>query len=1075
MELYRKDTITSKDIQVIESKSLGKIRQAIDGGVVAFYTKPGLPLCYLGGNMLALLGYRSYEEFVERTQKQIADIFLPSDYRLFKATLRNHSEEKDAFSLEHRLVKQDGNIIWVKSYIESFFDKDGQIVVVLVCMLIQDKKVYEEQSVELSLYKEGSKGGTFRALLDQDFTILSANDLFYKICGYTRQEFDIELENKAKKIICSEDFATIMRKIDKAILRNKAELTWEMRIIKRSGEICWIFISGRLLEEKGYFLLEGFAMDCTERKQAEIAIRLSEERYRIALDRTNTYVWDYDFIQRCIIQTKRSMEINGLPEVIENVPQSLIEIDHVHPDSVKAFLDLYKRLHEGESYVNAIYRTKDSNGEYWWEKVSYTVIFDEEGNPLRAIGVSEDVSIREESENRYRRELAYRDVITPNLYVSYRVNLSKGSVKPYKINIKKNNEIVFVHTYEQLIGAEIRRIPDRVEQEKCYAILSHHELIRAFKEGKEAVFAEYHRKDSQNYVVWVRVSAKLTTEPNTGDCIAFIYIHNIDEYKRAELEQKNLIQRYENEIRMSYDAVFEIDYKRETVHSLAFESGSIKKIQIGDGSFAVAKKTWFDHCRPGAARDECVRISNEETLTEIFKSGCHEISYTLERLDNKTNEYLWYTYWLRKVEWEEHGEKIAMLYMKNVDLERRRQEEHNKVLNVALDSAERANKAKSEFLSRMSHDIRTPMNAIMGMATIAKECLHSPEKVAECLNKIDLSAKYLLSLLNDVLDVAKIESGKMVIHKKEFSLKKFLDDLHNLCKDKATEKNIDFKIDIAPEINHKLEGDVLHLNQILINLLSNAFQYTNIGGKVELEIRQLERTTISTILQFTVRDDGIGIKPEFMEKIFLPFEQDTERTDPKRMGTGLGLSIVHSLVNLMDGVITVDSKVGLGSNFTVKIPFGLAKRRYLMSLEEEDDMLPIIKRKYFFNNERILLVEDNDINQEIIEVFLEEVNLNTEIAVNGKEAVDKFAGSPIGYYSLILMDIRMPIMDGREATKFIRKMDRADACRIPIVALSADAFSEDVRYSERIGMNDYIVKPVNKDFLFSVLDKYLVK
>ena len=146
-----------------------------------------------------------------------------------------------------------------------------------------------------------------------------------------------------------------------------------------------------------------------------------------------------------------------------------------------------------------------------------------------------------------------------------------------------------------------------------------------------------------------------------------------------------------------------------------------------------------------------------------------------------------------------------------------------------------------------------------------------------------------------------------------------------------------------------------------------------------------------------------------------------------------------------------------------------------MSLEEEDDMLPIIKRKYFFNNERILLVEDNDINQEIIEVFLEEVNLNTEIAVNGKEAVDKFAGSPIGYYSLILMDIRMPIMDGREATKFIRKMDRADACRIPIVALSADAFSEDVRYSERIGMNDYIVKPVNKDFLFSVLDKYLVK
>lgn len=1075
MEIYRKDTITLKDIQSIESELMETIRETIDEGVVAFYTEHGLPLCYLSDSMLDLLGYRSYNEFLERTKKNIENICLPSDYRLLKAALRNHSKESGFFSLEHRLIKQDGTIIWVKSYIKSFFDKNGQLVFVLVCISIQDQKVCKEQSLELASYKDSSRGGTFYALLDQNIKILSANDLFYRMIGYTRQEFESELQNQAKKLICPDDFVTVMRKIDKAILGNKMDLTWEMRIIKRSGEICWLFVSGCLRENEGGFLLEGFTLDCTERKEAEIAIKLSEERYRIALDRTNTYVWDYDFIQKCIIQTKRSMEINGLPKVIENVPHSLIEIHYVHPDSIKTFLDLYKRLHEGESYVSAIYRTKNINGEYWWEKVSYTVIFDEEGNPLRAIGVSEDVSIREESENRYRRELAYRDVITPNLYVSYKVNLSKGGVKPYKINVKKNNEIVFVYNYGQLLEAEIRKIPDQAEKEKCYQILSHHELIRAFKEGKEAVFAEYHRKDAQSYVAWVRVSVKLTTEPNTGDCIAFIYIHNIDEYKRAELEQKNLIQRYENEIRLSYDAVYEIDYKRETVYSLAFESDGIKKVQIGDGSFTVAKQAWFATCRPGTARDECERISNEDALTEIFKSGCHEISYTLERFDEKKNEYLWYTYWLRKVEWEEHGEKIAMLYMKNVDSERRRQEEHNKVLKVALESAERANQAKSEFLSRMSHDIRTPMNAIMGMASIAKECLRSPEKVAECLNKIDLSAKYLLSLLNDVLDVSKIESGKMVIHKAEFSLKKFLADLHNLCRDKAAEKNIDFKITLASEIDNKLEGDALHLNQILINLLSNAFQYTNIGGKVELKIQQIERTTISTILQFTVKDNGIGIKPEFMERLFLPFEQDTERIDPKRMGTGLGLSIVHSLVNLMDGVINVDSKVGVGSEFTVEIPFGFTKRGYLLAVEEDEDVLPIIKQKYFFNNEKILLVEDNDINQEIIEVFLEEVNLNTEIAVNGKEAIDKFASSPIGYYSLILMDIRMPIMDGREATKFIRKMSRVDARIIPIVALSADAFSEDVRYSERIGMNDYIVKPVNKDFLFSVLAKYLVK
>ena len=1075
MEIYRKDVISATDISNIECELTEYIRQTIPVGVIGFYMKAGLPLCYLDDEMLRLIGYHDYQEFAEVTQEKIEAVLLPRDYRFIKNYLKMNIGRQEPVSFEHRFLRKDKTEFWVKSYAKKLLDRDGQAAVLLVCVLIQDQKDYEEQSIELALYKDGSQGGTFRILLDEQLTILSANDLFYQIHGYTKQQAELELNNQARQFIYSDDYPVVSAKMDKVILENERYLFLEMRIVKRSGEIRWIFVSGYLLEEnEDCFILEGFAMDCTERKQAEIAMKLSEERYRVALERTKTYVWDYDFAKKCLIQTKRSIEINGLPEIIENVPESLIARNYIHPESIDDFLRLYKEIHSGESYASAIYRARDKNGEYWWEKVSYTVIFDDEGNPLRAIGVSEDVSIREESENRYRRELVYRDAITPDLYVSYKVNLTKDSVQPYKVDKEKQEEIVLVNSYEALLDAEMNKIPDAIEKEKNYTILGYHELIRAFKEGKAAILTEYHRKDAKQCVVWVRTIVKLTTDPQTGDVIAFIYINNIDEYKRAELEQRNLIQRYESEIRSSYDAVYEIDYNRDTANQLSFEKGGMKKIPIGDGSLGAAKKDWLERCLPGPGRDECERLANVHILTKVFSSGCPEISYTVQRREDESSEYLWYTYWIRKVEWKDPGEKIAMLYMKNVDAERRQQEEHSKVLKAALGSAERANQAKSDFLSRMSHDIRTPMNAIMGMASIAKECLHTPDRVAECLNKIDLSAKYLLSLINDVLDVSKIESGKMVIHREEFQMSKFLRELDELCKEKAAEKNIDFRIKKDAAIENTLVGDVLHLNQILINLLSNAFQYTNAGGNVILEIQELEKKTNSTILRFIVKDNGIGIKPEFIGKIFQPFEQDTNRIVSKVMGTGLGLAIVYSLVKLMDGVVHVSSKVDVGSTFTVEIPFGLIRRRFLMSVEEEVDV-PIIRRKYFFNNERILLVEDNEINQEIAEVFLEEVNLNTETAVNGKIAVDKFAASPIGYYHLILMDIRMPVMDGREATKLIREMKRADAHTIPIVALSADAFSEDVKYSERIGMNDYIVKPVNKDRLYSVLDKFLVK
>lgn len=395
-------------------------------------------------------------------------------------------------------------------------------------------------------------------------------------------------------------------------------------------------------------------------------------------------------------------------------------------------------------------------------------------------------------------------------------------------------------------------------------------------------------------------------------------------------------------------------------------------------------------------------------------------------------------------------------------------EARQKKARMALDMAENANRAKSEFLSRISHEIRTPMNGITGMTAIARRYVDDPERMMDCLNKIDLSAGYLLSLLNDVLDMSRIESGKIQLEEKPFDLTEMLDRVQGMFRRKAEESGITLDSRCGGLSVTKVAGDNLRISQVLVNLVSNALKFTPPGGTVTLEVRQTAVDDESVSLEFVVTDTGIGISEAFQRRIFEPFEQAQPDTARQYGGTGLGLAICSSFVKLMGGSIDVHSRPGEGTRFTVR----LTLRRDLAGADGVSQDTG--KRTVCdLTGVRILLAEDNEINAEIAALLLSDMGAEVEHARDGRAAVDLLLSSPAGRFSLIMMDVQMPVMDGLEASRAIRALEHPDARHIPIVGLSANAFQEDMEKARQSGMNAYLSKPLDLDRLYQTLDQVM--
>lgn len=421
---------------------------------------------------------------------------------------------------------------------------------------------------------------------------------------------------------------------------------------------------------------------------------------------------------------------------------------------------------------------------------------------------------------------------------------------------------------------------------------------------------------------------------------------------------------------------------------------------------------------------------------------------------------------VRSGTWEENH--TIVIGFRSVDEETRGEMEKKSVLEEALQQANKANRAKTAFLSNMSHDIRTPMNAIIGFTTLAVKHIDSREQVETYLQKIMTSGNHLLGLINDILDMSHIESGKIHLDEKPCSLSEILGGIRSIVQADADAKQLGLHIDASGVEDDMFYCDKLRLNQILLNLLGNAIKYTNAGGQIGLKITEKQGAPAGCAnYEFRIKDTGIGISKKFLEHIFEPFERERNSTISGIQGTGLGMAITKSIVDMMNGLIKVESQVGVGTEVTVLLTFRIHDEESAVMTDKET------KSERTLRIGRILLTEDNELNQEIAEEILTEAGFTVEIAENGKRAVEMIKNSEPGYYQLILMDIQMPVMDGYQATKAIRKLADKELASIPIVAMTANAFEEDKQAALRYGMNAHITKPIDINILFDTLDKMM--
>lgn len=425
---------------------------------------------------------------------------------------------------------------------------------------------------------------------------------------------------------------------------------------------------------------------------------------------------------------------------------------------------------------------------------------------------------------------------------------------------------------------------------------------------------------------------------------------------------------------------------------------------------------------------------------------------------------------------EDSWDGIESFYSVGIDVtkDREEQERQRKLLEDAYQTARVANSAKTNFLSSMSHDIRTPMNAIMGMAEIARANLESPEKVQDCLNKIGTSSKHLLNLINEVLDMSRIESGKIDLTLESVNLPELIQNITDICQQLIDEKHQQFHVLTGKMRHENVIADGDRLQQILMNILSNAIKYTPEEGTITLKINELYSPSPGkSQYEFICIDTGIGIDQKFIPNIFEPFSRAEDPRISKLQGTGLGMTITENIVRMMNGTIDIESTLGKGSKFTVSIPFEFCTGGDTPAPNSDFSESLKTAKQAELSGKHILLAEDNDINREIAVELLRMQKIEVYAVENGMRALEEFKSSDPGKYDAILMDIQMPIMNGYDAASSIRALKRKDAETIPIIALTADAFTADVAKSRSVGMNDHIAKPIETDILIEILLKWI--
>ncbi|MCM1252686.1 MAG: ATP-binding protein [Clostridium sp.] len=699
-------------------------------------------------------------------------------------------------------------------------------------------------------------------------------------------------------------------------------------------------------------------------------------------------------------------------------------------------------------------------------------LYDHDGSVMGTVGVAIDVT----QERAYEEEITKKNQTLETIFTTIDCGVIRHTTDgAHVLSINRAAlEILGYDSYEELVEDGFNWVAASVADEDKEMLQARMRTLQ--KEG-DSVNVEYRVRGKNDEIRHVMGNIKLLKEG--GELVYQRFLLDCTAQKMQEKQN----ERHQNELIQALG----IDYN--LVFFFDLDTGKGMLLRDDEGKRSV-RDSFFDSelALPDSMERyirEYVYEEDEEKLRQAF---------SLETLKKELAEKEKYYVNYRAISAEGivyfqmkavrtgvgRGRSGIVLGLRNIDEEMQKEVEQKKLLEDALSQANRASKAKSAFLSNMSHDIRTPMNAIVGFTNLAIKHIDNKTQVEEYLGKIMTSGNHLLNLINDVLDMSHIESGKIQLEENPCSLSEIVNSLHNILQADINAKQLTLHIEMVDVVDNDVYCDKLRLNQVLLNLLGNAVKYTEAGGTVNMRVTEKSGAPEGfAAYEFHIKDNGIGMSPEFVEHIFEPFEREKTSTISGIQGTGLGMAITKNIVDMMHGTITVKSTQGVGSEFTVIFPF----RLHIIGKDEQTEAdvvssadgtsaqnAPKPKKRH---TGRILLAEDVELNQEIAVAILGEAGFEPEVAGNGQIAVEMLEKSEPGYYKLILMDVQMPVMNGYEATRAIRKLQNKELASIPIIAMTANAFEEDKKEALKCGMNGHIAKPIDIQTLFDTLDAIL--
>ena len=621
-------------------------------------------------------------------------------------------------------------------------------------------------------------------------------------------------------------------------------------------------------------------------------------------------------------------------------------------------------------------------------------------------------------------------------------------------------------------GEENRRYAKKAvhpdDRQSFLRAFSREAMLKFFGEGKKKITRRLRRMTESGAYHMVEFTATRIEQLGDEQYWCVLVYRDIQEEYQLE-QQRNLeVSQLATAARSAYQMVIAVNLTQNTYHMLEYNRFPVKNPGV-KGTFQDLIRSELSTVHPNY-REEFLQKFSHASLIDAFSRGNHIVSMEVPHLGDDGSCH-WNFTQVVHVDTPYTDDMIEITLSRNIDEDRRVQKEalekerrSKQLLEEALEKAEKASSAKSDFLSKMSHDIRTPLNAILGMTELAQRHTGEEDKLKDYLGKISASGTHLLGLINEVLDVSKIESGSVQLANENFSMNHLVQETAELVRLSMERKHQTFSLTTAQGLHDQVLGDNQRLKQVLVNLLDNASKYTDDGGRITHSVAELEKQDQRMgSYCFVVEDNGIGMKPDYLEHIFEPFSRAYDSRLSKIPGTGLGMTIVKNLISMMGGTIQVESEYGKGTRFTVLLPLEKCAAPVFT-----DASCPTAAEETF-PGLRALLVEDNELNRHIAKEMLELLLVAVDTAENGQEAVEAIRNHAPLYYDIVFMDVQMPVLNGYEATREIRNSGMDRIGELPILAMTADAFAEDVKKALVAGMNGHLAKPISIDGLKNAL------